>query len=1407
MRDLSGWMCLALPWAGPIVAVAAASLFSFPAAAQIPVGGRVVDDRGQPVSGAEVALVSYPDAAERAALELAGQADLEPAAIAATGVDGRFLLSAPEPGMWKVRVRARGYVPLELAVCPLFEAAELEDARLAPDVGLSVEVLDGRGLPRAGAVVVASVLEDHPAPLHGLPAAGARVAVTGVDGRAALPRRQGEKLRVWARAPGHLVAELTSASGGAALRLAAGCTRSVAVREPSGRPATGVFVYASSRVLGRTDEAGRLTIATPCDRGLSLTILSADGRQTEAEVRPLAQEGFARAVVAVLPRLPARVVGRVIEDGSRNPVANAYVWASGEPGDAVQSDARGGYAILLPPGTRSLLVAESAHHLPSFEETTPTPQGAGDAVGPTFVVGAAAKIAGMVLDERREPVAGALLWAPSGGRGGGGRYGMRSGWTRSDTAGRFGLRIASEWAQDIGVSHPDFTRARLGVPALSPHGTSSALEVILSRGLDAFGRVVDGSDQPIAGATVYLTALPAEASRSPWGANLDRHRGPFQQAARRAGPTATSDALGRFSFAHLAPGRFDMTAEAHGFAPETVLAIEIGAAGGATDLGTVALEPGTKLAGRVLDGKRRPIAEAAVRIEASRPGWISTARPGPIAPEETQAESDADGRFVIADLAAGERLEVSVWKSGYAAARLPGVEVPTAAPVEIVLASAARVSGRVVDREGKARAGAWVSLSAEVSSGPVIGGKAAPGQFAGSGQCDEDGRFIIEDLEPGTLTLSAGAEGYLPTRRPGIKLGEGAELAGIEVVLERGATVFGQVLAADGTPVADARVSVVGTDEGFFASAPWATADGDGAYRLTGVAPGRHSIAAERRGHLRVARELDVELGDNRLDLQLGRGTEVAGRVVDDKGLPVAGARVELGRAGTATSDTAGGFRIAGVAPGVYRLEGYKAGYARTVHDGEIRVEAAPVEGLELRLESGGAIRGRLLGLAPEELARVELVAYPVKDGDDDFVNGIVGQVDSRGEYRLEPVAAGDWRVTAQLSDGGGRREGRVTVAIEAGVAQLDLDFSGGLLLTGRVTRADRPVAGATVFVRGRDIASSGSGATNSLGAFRIHGLEAGTYDLTVDQREAGLGYLEQIVLAADREVDIELPISRVSGVLADALDGSAVADALVSLAPIGSEGDLGLPPERGVTSDSAGGFTLTDVAEGSHRLIARKAGYEPAERTVRVPSGAEVAGLRLVLRRSAGLLLEVHGPAGLAPARVQAALLDATSRAILAGLYATGENGRVHLSSAPSVPFRLLVTDGTAVGLLDIGAPPASLVEVRLAPASDLVATVPTLGDGDVPATLAITGSDGRPFVSFAPWTNEVQSSWTGTDGRFLVRGMPAGTWHLKVTAADGRTFEGAATTSSGGGRLRGGAQGADPMTLRPDFFTKGVR
>src|SRR5688572_4735509 len=137
-------------WVLLLAAVHAASSL---AAEPIEVRGRVVGPDGRPVAGAEVALRPLVSELDRALAELAGGPEVKPVHEVTTTAEGGFTIRAPEPGMWRLTLSARGFVPLERALVPLLETEDLAAAPLARDAGLEVQVVDPAGQPLPGAWV------------------------------------------------------------------------------------------------------------------------------------------------------------------------------------------------------------------------------------------------------------------------------------------------------------------------------------------------------------------------------------------------------------------------------------------------------------------------------------------------------------------------------------------------------------------------------------------------------------------------------------------------------------------------------------------------------------------------------------------------------------------------------------------------------------------------------------------------------------------------------------------------------------------------------------------------------------------------------------------------------------------------------------------------------------------------------------------------------------------------------------------------------------------------------------------------------------------------------------------------------------------------------------------------------
>src|SRR6185295_12991383 len=81
-------------------------------AGEITFGGVVLDAQARPVKGASVEVVRPPSAFEEA--RLGGRDTRKPSSSAFSDARGRYRVQVPEAGMWRVAVRAPGFIPQQV---------------------------------------------------------------------------------------------------------------------------------------------------------------------------------------------------------------------------------------------------------------------------------------------------------------------------------------------------------------------------------------------------------------------------------------------------------------------------------------------------------------------------------------------------------------------------------------------------------------------------------------------------------------------------------------------------------------------------------------------------------------------------------------------------------------------------------------------------------------------------------------------------------------------------------------------------------------------------------------------------------------------------------------------------------------------------------------------------------------------------------------------------------------------------------------------------------------------------------------------------------------------------------------------------------------------------------------------
>jgi RNA polymerase sigma-70 factor (ECF subfamily) len=308
--------------------------------------------------------------------------------------------------------------------------------------------------------------------------------------------------------------------------------------------------------------------------------------------------------------------------------------------------------------------------------------------------------------------------------------------------------------------------------------------------------------------------------------------------------------------------------------------------------------PAGRLRGHVVDLAAKPVEGAVVSFESFPPLL-------PIFERTT----DAAGTFAV-DVPAAS-YHVRIVAPGFTAASddlhvFPGSD--RAFAEDFVLEPGSSVEGLVTSEDGSAITGATVMMS-----GPYEESVARTGP---------DGRFLLREVPAGSREMRVTAPRHFPgslasvpvvlgeTTHEAIQLRVAGELSG-HLRLGSGEGVRGWVRAFRGTSwLADAEAEV------------------DGSFTLGPVTPGPVSIVAQSadRALSSASAALVVARATTPVEVVLGKGAMLEGRLKDSRGEPLAGFTVEVvspegGRVESTESDEDGHYAFAGIVPGEYAIE------------------------------------------------------------------------------------------------------------------------------------------------------------------------------------------------------------------------------------------------------------------------------------------------------------------------------------------------------------------------------------------------------------------------------------------------------------------------------------------------------
>jgi hypothetical protein len=310
------------------------------------------------------------------------------------------------------------------------------------------------------------------------------------------------------------------------------------------------------------------------------------------------------------------------------------------------------------------------------------------------------------------------------------------------------------------------------------------------------------------------------------------------------------------------------------------------------------LKPPKPLTGRVTDDGQ-PVAGVTVRVDSE------------VCP--TARVTGADGNFSVArvrGLRSNQVLDVEAWK-GPRSGRGRG---SPASPAEIALEETGSIELTLLGPDGEPVTDAELRMLWRARKGS--------GHFLRA-TTDSAGRGTFERLPVGEGSLDLPDE-WIPTKDAHLSLEEPAPVSEI-IPLMRAALITGKVLDSDGRPVDGASVSVkVGESEK--GSGRSFVTSRDGRFRLTGLPPGDHVVAA-RQSVQGVTTQKVRAPGE--ITLRFPANPMLDGSVMDDLGRPQARVRVEVSGGGdqrSLRSDDQGLFHLR-VLPGVeYKVQAFRPG-------------------------------------------------------------------------------------------------------------------------------------------------------------------------------------------------------------------------------------------------------------------------------------------------------------------------------------------------------------------------------------------------------------------------------------------------------------------------------------------------